>query len=291
MILFILACIATLIALCIFIAADRKSTAIIPLVLAIVLFVMSFACPIAAGHTGIVTSFGKVQEETLDAGLNFKAPWKKVVKMDNRIQKETIELSCFSADIQEVSMKYTVNYQLTAENTKEVYKTIGKNYFEKSLLPVVAESVKTVAGRYNAEQMISNRNEMAREMEEEIAANLSVYKITVSTTSVEDIDFTDSFTNAVEAKQVAQQNRLKAETEAEQKVIEAEAAADIQKIKADAYAYEMMTKAEAEAEANRKVAASLTDSLIDYTYAQNWNGQYPTYYGGDGIVPVINGIE
>ena len=81
---------------------------------------------------------------------------------------------------------------------------------------------------------------------------------------------------------------LKAETEAEQKIIEANAQAEIQKVEADAYAYEVTAKAEAEAAANQKIAASLTQSLIDYEYAQAWDGKYPTYYSGDSMIPVIN---
>ena len=55
-------------------------------------------------------------------------------------------------------------------------------------------------------------------------------------------------------------------------------------MEADADAYEMLTKAEAEAQANRKIAESLTDGLIAYTYAENWNGELPTFMTGDGAM-------
>ena len=104
------------------------------------------------------------------------------------------------------------------------------------------------------------------------------------------MDFTDAFTDAVEAKQVAQQNKLRAQTEAEQKIVEANAAAEVRKVNADAAAYELLAKAEAEAEANRKLSESLTQALIDYTYAQSWNGKLPTVMTGDGsnMVPVLD---
>lgn len=50
----------------------------------------------------------------------------------------------------------------------------------------------------------------------------------------------------------------------------------------EADAYELTTRAEAEAEANRKIAESLTEALIAYTYAENWNGELPTFMTGDG---------
>ena len=55
-----------------------------------------------------------------------------------------------------------------------------------------------------------------------------------------------------------------------------------ERIEAEADAYELTTRAEAEAEANRKIAESLTEALIAYTYAENWNGELPTFMTGDG---------
>lgn len=72
-------------------------------------------------------------------------------------------------------------------------------------------------------------------------------------------------------------------------VIQAQADADAMLAKAQAEAEATRIRAEAEAEANAKVAASLTESLIKYTYAQAWDGKYPTYYGGSSsTIPFID---
>ena len=254
---------------------------------------------VPTGHTGIVTTFGKVEDKTFDAGFNMKAPWQKVIKMDNRIQKENVTLACFSSDIQEVSVSYTVNYQIDKANAMNIYKSIGTGYFATVIQPSITEAVKEVTALYTAEALVGNREELSNAIEEVLAARLLPYNINVIDTSIEDMDFTDAFTNAVEAKQVAQQNKLKAETEAQQKIVEAEAAAqvktveaqaqaDAEKIKADAEAYKIQVQAEAEAEANKKLANSLTDELIDYEYAQSWNGQLPTFMGGETSIPVFD---
>lgn len=255
---------------------------------------------IPTGHTGVVTTFGKVENYTLDSGIHMKAPWQKVVKMDNRVQKATVNLSCFSSDIQEVTVSYTVNYQIDKSHAMTIYKTIGKTYYDTVISPNIAEAVKVVTARYTAEDLVGSRNELAAAVEENLGEKLKLYNIEIVSTSIEDMDFTDVFTNAVEAKQVAQQNKLKAQTEAEQKVIEAQAAAErakieadaaaeVKKVEADAEAYQMRVKAEAEAEANQKVAQSLTQALINYTYAQNWNGELPTYMSGDSVsIPVLD---
>ncbi len=248
------------------------------------LIAASFVRTIPAGHTGVVTTFGHVEDYTLDSGLHMVAPWKSVIKMDNRVQKQTENLACFSSDIQEVNMAYTVNYQISKSDAMKLYSTVGVNYYSAVIAPNVAESVKIVTARYTAESLVERRNELAIEIEALLAEKLRQYSIEVSGTSIEDMDFTDAFTDAVEAKQVAQQNKLRAETEAEQKKVEAQAAADVRKLEADAAAYETITKAGAEAEANQKIAASLTPELVNYLYAQNWNGELPKITGGGSTI-------
>lgn len=236
---------------------------------------------VPTGHTGVVTTFGSVEDYTLEAGIHFKLPWQEIIKMDNRVQKSTQEMQCFSSDIQEVSMTYTVNYQISKQDAMTIYKTIGTGYYDTVIAPCITESVKIVAAQYSAEALVSSRSKMASEIETVLEEKLKAYNIELVGTSIENMDFTDAFTDAVEAKQVAEQNKLRAQTEAEQKVIEANAAAEIKKVEADADAYELKTRAEAEAEANRKIAESLTDALIAYTYAERWNGELPTFMSGE----------
>lgn len=269
-------------------------------VLVIILLTCSCMANVPTGHTGVLTTFGKVENTTFEAGMNFKAPWQEVIKMDNRVQKQSTDLLCFSSDIQEVSMKYTVNYQISSKDAMTIYKTIGVDYYNNIIVPNITESVKTAVAKYNAEALVSGRSELSHIIQEDLTTRLAAYNIIVVSASIEDMDFTDAFTNAVEAKQVAQQNKLKAETEAAQRIVEAEAAAKVKtveaqakaeadKIAAEAEAYQIAVKAEAEAEANKKVAGSLTNALIDYEYAQSWDGKLPTYMSGDsGFVPVIN---
>ena len=291
MIWFIFAIILSLVGVCVTIYQGMENGAgaaiaagVISLVVCGLLFGLSFIGSVPTGYTGILTTFGKVENVTLESGLNMKAPWQKIVTMDNRVQKQTIELSCFSSDIQEVSMMYTINYQISAADAMTIYKTIGVNYYDNVIVPNITEAVKTSVAKYTAEALVNNRSELAVKIEEDLTSRLSSYNIILVSTAVEDMDFTDAFTNAVEAKQVAQQNKLKAETEAEQKVIEAEAAARVKSVEADAEAYQIKVKAEAEAAANKEIAASLTQALIDYMYYQTWDGKLPTVSGADAVI-------
>ncbi len=270
----------------------KKAAANLVLVVALLITLgglgLSSIVTVPTGHTGVVTTFGRVENFTLDSGVHAKLPWQSVVKLDNRVQKNTVEMPCFSSDIQEVNLIYTINYQIKKSDAMTIYRTIGTDYYSTVIQPCVTESVKVVTARYTAEQLVGCRDELASAIEKDLTNKLLQYNIEVVSTSIENMDFTDAFTDAVEAKQVAQQNKLRAETEAEQKVIEAKAQAEVRKVNADAEAYEVRAKAEAEAEANRKLAESLTQSLIDYTYAQAWNGELPRIMTGSSTMPVMD---
>lgn len=261
---------------------------------------------VPTGHTGVVTSFGRVEEYTLESGVHFIAPWKNVIKMDNRVQKNTVTLSSFSSDIQEVTIVYTLNYQISKVNASVLYRTIGEDYYDKIIVPSVAECVKTATAKYTAEELVNERNALATSIEDMLSEQLALQNIEVVTTAVEDLDFTDAFTTAVEQKQVAQQNKLRAETEQAQKtaeeqaaadraIIAAEAEAEVARIQAEAEAEVVRIQADAaryageqEAEANKAIAASLTQDIIDYYYIQQWDGVLPsTYVGSEDVNTII----
>lgn len=250
---------------------------------------------VPTGNTGIVTTFGKVENITLDAGVHFMAPWKKVINMDNRTQKQSIEMSCFSSDIQEVSVTYTVNYQINKANAQEIYKTIGTEYFDKIVMPKALEAVKSVFAKYTAEDLIASRSSLSKEIETILVEKLEAQNIQITATSIENIDFTDAFTNAVEAKQVAEQNKLKAQTEQAQQTLEAQAAAERKVIEAQANADSSIVAAQADAEVakiaadsaeyqGQKDAAIMSNlgtmlerypELVKYYYVTNWDGKMP----------------
>ncbi len=270
------------------------------------LFVIpSMLATVPTGHTGIQTLFGQVQDGTLEAGLHVKNPFVEVVAMDNRAQKAALEMICYTSDIQEVTIVYTMNYQIEKTNAQTIYKTIGKGYYETLMQPRILECVKSVIANYNAESLIASRDELSVKITEKLEQALGVYNIIVINTAIEDMDFSDAFTQAVEEKQVAEQMKLKAQIEQQQMLLEAEAKAQQQKIQAEADAAVAKVKAEAdaevakvkadaekyagekEAEMNEKLAQSLTKELLEYYYAERWDGKLPTIVGGDGVLPVI----
>ena len=106
----------------------KKIAAAAVIVLAVIIIASTCVVSIPTGFTGVVTNFGKVTGRTLDPGIHLKAPWQSTVKMDTRIQVKTVDLSCFSSDIQEVMINYALNIQIASHDTKTIYSTIGTDY-------------------------------------------------------------------------------------------------------------------------------------------------------------------
>lgn len=301
--------------------AKRFLTRILPAtvlgLIAVVLITVSCIRTVPTGHTGIVTVFGKVENETYEAGVHFAAPWKSVVNMDNRNQKASIDLSCFSSDIQEVAVTYTLNYQISKTNAQTIYKDIGVSYYETVILPRVQEAVKSEMAKYTAEQLLSNRSQLSEDIRGVLTDKLAAYNIVVVDASMENLDFSDAFTDAVEAKQVAEQKSKQAQIEQDQKNMEAEAAAKRAQIEAEAAAKVAVIAANADLDvvkiqadaaeyAGQKDAAiigqvrdifakdpkNLTDEdvekLLLYYYIQKWNGVLPeTYFSSEDFYQLL----
>ena len=272
---------------------------VVALIVAIIL-AFSMIKTVPTGYTGILTTFGKVEPNTVSAGVHVIAPWQKIVKLDNRTQKVSVETDTFSKDIQQVKVSLAVNFCIDQTTAQELYKTVGVNYYESVVLPRILENVKAVVAEYSAENLVAKRGELSDEILTRLTDDAAAYGINIISISVEDIDFTDEFTDAVERKQVATQNKLAAETEQAQKTMEEQAAADRAVISAKAKAEQDVIAANAElevtkiqaeaalyagekeAEMNKRIAESLTPNLVKYYYIKQWEGVLPkTVLGED----------
>lgn len=250
---------------------------------------------VGAGHTGVVSTFGQVSEDVLQEGFHFKAPWQKVTKMDNRIVKLEVSTEAFSSDLQTVNVNLAVNYRVDTAKSFSIVKNVGTNYEDVLITPAVNEVMKSIMASYTAEQSITNRNIISTALLDELNDKLSDSGIYVSDINIIDFDFSDVYVAAIESKQVAEQEKLRAKIEQEQltmekesesarRVIDAEAAAEVAKIEAEAAAY----AGEKEAAANEMIAESLTRPLIEYYKIQQWDGKLPSVTGADTIITMDN---
>ena len=122
----------------------KAAAPVVGIVLAIVLIVLSCVSYVPTGYTGIVTTFGKVHENTLDAGINFHAPWDTVITMDNREQRATFQLEAFSKDIQQVDIQGSINYNIDKSTAMNLYRDVGTDYATILINPRIQEDVKII---------------------------------------------------------------------------------------------------------------------------------------------------
>jgi regulator of protease activity HflC (stomatin/prohibitin superfamily) len=287
------------------------------LLLAAVIIISSCVSTVPTGHTGILTTFGRVEDRNLPEGMNFHAPWQNITTMTNKEQIFTEKNVCFSADLQEVAYTYTVKYSLLPSSAPTIYKTVGTDYFNILIKPQVNNAIKAEFGLVEAENMTELRTQLQAKINETVKAFATQYGIEISVV-IDDFDFSDAYTNAIEAKQVAEQEALRDKTQqtmetertrqqAERAKIEAENAAAIREINATADADAARIKAQAdfevaklegdaiaykgakEAEATAALAAAITDEVVAYEYAQNWSGELPQYMiGSNGVLPIVD---
>ena len=275
-------------------AANKKVLRIFLTIVAVILAIIiisSCTVVIEAGHTGVVSTFGKISEDVLQEGFHLKAPWQQVTKMDNRIVKLEVETEAFSSDLQTVAVRIAVNYRVDTSKSYYIVKNIGRGYEGVLVTPTVNEILKSVIAHDTAEKSITNRAAISTSILDGLNEKLNPNGIYVADINIIDFDFSDTYIQAIEAKQVAEQQKLKAQIEqeqltmekqaqAERDIIAANAALEVSKIEAEAVEY----AGQKEAAANRAISESITPELIEYNKIQRWNGELPRITGADTII-------
>lgn len=250
-----------------------------------IIIVASSVVIVPAGSTGVVVTLGKVSDAPLTEGFHLKMPFvQSVENVSNKIQKQEVDAPAVSKDMQAISSTIAVNFRIASNSSPYIYKNIGPDYQNIVLLPAVQESMKSVTAMYTAEDLITQRAAVSTEVKASLEEKMADYGIIIEKFNIVNFDFSEEFNNAIEAKQVAEQNLIKTQTEQQQAIVIAEAEAKKQIIAAEAEAEAILKKAEAQAEANEIISKSLSDKLIDYTTVDKWDGKLPQVTGNGGTI-------
>ena len=235
-------------------------------VILFIILVTGLGFTVEAGEIGVVTRFGEVQR-VADSGFNFKFPIiDGVTKMETRIQKEEVESSAVTKDLQDVKASLALNYSIDKETALKLYKEVGTNYKDNIINPVLHESFKAGTAQYTAESLITNRSEAKEKILEVVKDRLQEYGIVIADLNITNLEFSEAFNAAIEEKAVAQQQVEKAKQDLERVKVEAE-----QKI----------AKAKADAESQKLQQQTLTDLMIKKMFIEKWDGKLPTTNAGD----------
>lgn len=245
---------------------------------------------VPAGHTGVVMTLGKVSDTSMQEGLHFKIPFIQSVEvMSNKIQVYETPASAVSKDMQTVSSTIAVNYRISNDASPKIYKNVGVDYKTVLIMPVVQECMKSVTAKYTAEQLITERAAVGEEVKSALDLKLNDYGIYIEKFNIVNFDFSEEFNNAIEAKQVAEQNLIKTQTEQEQAIVIAEADAKQKVIAANAEAEAILAEAQAQADANKLLEESLSEKVIAYEQITKWDGVLPKVTdGSSGLLIDVN---
>ncbi len=161
------------------------------------------------GQRGIKTRFGEVVSESLPEGIYFFNPiTSNLVEMDTRVQRKDGETDTYTRDVQQAAIKYTLNYRLQQNAVHLMYRDVGRDWDDKLVLQVVLGTLKEVVGKWDAVDLISNRDKAGTTAFEAIRKNLAERNVEVSRFEITDISYTTEFENSVEQKVIAQQTAI-----------------------------------------------------------------------------------
>jgi regulator of protease activity HflC (stomatin/prohibitin superfamily) len=221
---------------------------------------------VPAGNVGVVTNFGQVQSGTLEPGLHIVVPVvQHVTTVDTRVQPHQFqEIDAASAEYQTVKLTGTMNYHVDGQYASDLFQRVGTDFASKVIDPAFNDFIKTVVPTYKVDEILGNRDEIRRRAKEALGGNLAQYHIIVDDIYIANIAFSDAFQQAIEAKQVAQQQVQTEQQVLAQKRIQADQAVAQAKGQADA----IVTLAEGQARANSSLNASLSDRVLQYQYIQ-----------------------
>jgi regulator of protease activity HflC (stomatin/prohibitin superfamily) len=221
---------------------------------------------VPAGNVGVVTNFGSVQAGTLEPGLHIVLPIiQRVATIDTRVQPHQFqEIDAASAEYQTVKLTGVMNYHVDGQFASDLYQRVGTDFASKVIDPAFNDFIKTVVPEYKVDQILGARDEIRAKAKDALAANLAQYHIIVDDIYIANIAFSDAFQQAIEAKQVAQQQVQTEQQILAQRKIQAEQAVAQAQGQADAN----VALANGQATANKALAASLSDQILQYQYIQ-----------------------
>lgn len=238
----------------------------------VVVYLMFTFGSVGTGERGVQTRFGKVQEEVLGEGIHYVGVFTNIHEMPIKTQKVELKADAASKDLQSVMTQVAVNIALDPTKVKEVYQTVGDEdaYKEVLVAPAIEESVKSATARFTAEEMISKREEVKAAIVAELRDRLESRFIKVEDVLITNFAFSDEFNRAIENKQSAEQNALKA-------------ARDLDRVKLEAQ--QKIEQAKAEAESLKIQKQEISAEMLQLRWIEKWNGQVPTYWGN--VTPFV----
>lgn len=240
-------------------------------VMLILALISRFFVLVPAGERGVLMRFGAVQEQVLAEGLHPLVPLMHSVQLLSvRVQTYSMETEAASRDLQDLAVEVAVNWHLTADRINSIYQRLGDTERISSAVirPAIEDSIKAVLASFTAEQLVTERGQVKAAIRSLLSDRLSHYELVLDDVDLLQVDFSERFREAVEAKQVAEQEAKRAEFEA---------------IRAQRMADARVFEARGQAQAQQLIQASLTGEILQHEAIEKWNGHLPLVVGHEAV--------
>jgi regulator of protease activity HflC (stomatin/prohibitin superfamily) len=262
--------------------------------IAVLLFVAKPYTIINSGEVGIKATAGEFEPAPLHPGFHVFIPGiQKIIVVDTKVRSlnyTTSEdvamiptrdsgvmsarpITALDARGLVISVDITVQYNLKPESAPQTISTYGLAWEEKIINPIIRDVVRSVIGKYKAEELPIKRTEIAKDIDSQVRMKINNKEgepVILQTVNLREIILPDKIREQIERVQIAKQegDRVKLEVErakqeAEKVAALAKGEADARRIKAEGQAAAVKIEADAQAYANDVVAKSLTGELIE----------------------------